>query len=100
QSGRLFSSALLAFDGGVALVHPVGPEVIRDVEYLHVCEARFVQLVVRRPHIGTMAPRAAPAIKNDERFAGQWLSPPSQRFDALRIRTGPDVLGTGNMRLH
>ena len=47
-----------------------------------------------------MAPGATPAIENNERFAGQWFYPPAQRFDALRIRTGPDVLRAGNVRLH
>src|SRR5215469_16334144 len=57
----------IAFRDQIALAHPIGAEVVGDVERLYVGETQRVQELICRVDVGAMAPRAASAIKHDSR---------------------------------
>ena len=69
-SQRAFSS-LVSLANWIAFRDPIHPEVIRNVENLHIGEAHCTQCIVGRLHVRAMVPGAAPAIQDDELFRGK-----------------------------
>src|SRR5208337_1028458 len=64
------SARLLALGDGITLVHPVGAEVIGDVNGLYVGESERLQYLVCRVHVRAVSPGAASAVDDDGGIPG------------------------------
>src|SRR5579864_3572125 len=72
QYAHLFQEApryLVPFGNRITFFDPVRPEVVCNIENLHVGEAHCAHRVIGRLDVRTMAPGTTSAIKNDESVA-------------------------------
>src|ERR1017187_5285199 len=93
------AQSLLSLGNWIALIHPIGAEIVSDVEHLDVGEAHGAQRIVGRLDVRTMTPGATATINHDELFSGKRLNARAQLLAADLAGTRTDVLGTGNMCL-
>src|ERR1019366_8533541 len=93
------AQSLLSLGNWIALIHPIGAEIVSDVEHLDVGEAHGAQRIVGRLDVRTMAPGATATINDDELFPGERSNARLQLLEADFAGTRTDVLRTGNMCL-
>ena len=89
---------LFSLGSWIALIDPIGAEIVSNIKHLDVGETHRTQGVAGRFDVRAMAPRAATAIKNDELVSGQRLNPLAQLLQAAVAQGRTKVLGSGNMR--
>ncbi len=93
------SQISLSLGSGIALVHPVGAEVVRDVEHLHGRETHRAQCIVGRLDVRAVVPGATAAVNNDELVPGQSRNSLAQLLQSALAGGRRDLLGARNMRL-
>ena len=64
------TQSLLSLGNCIALIYPIGAEIVSHVKHLDVGEAHRAQRIVGRLDVRTMAPGATTAIDHDELLAG------------------------------
>src|SRR5215472_3138716 len=89
----------IAFRDQIALAHPIGAEVVGDVEGLYVSETQRVQELICRVEVGAVAPRTAPAIKHDSRVLRQRLYAVAEHLLAFVTGRRSDIFSTWNVSL-
>ena len=97
QQNEFSHQNLLAFDGGIALIDPVGAEVVGDIENFQVGEAHRVELVVGGGDVGAAIPWAAAAVENDGGVFGKRGDAVFEDLKAAFLIGGARVLGAGNV---
>ena len=75
---------------GIAPIHPVGFEIVVEVQDFHIGEAHRLQGIVSRLNVGAMGPRAAAAIEHDVAVLREGSDPFFERLKALGL--GPGTL--------
>ena len=85
--------------GGITAAHPVGAEIVRDVEHLYVRITEFEEFLAGGVNVGAVAPGTASAVQDDGLLLRQRFNASTESFPSLGLRAGADVLGTWNVRL-
>src|SRR5438477_1445595 len=91
--------SLVSLANRIALVDPIRPKIVRNKEDFHVGEAHGAQRIVGGLDIGAVAPRATPAIQNDELVLRQGFHPLPQGLQTCLTGGWANVFRVGNMRL-
>src|SRR5579884_4045610 len=75
QTTTLFFKTHSPFGCGIPFVHPVGAEIVGDVEHPHVGVSEVPQLLIGGVNVGTTVPWAAAAIHHNQGVFGQCCHP-------------------------
>src|SRR5579862_5413446 len=95
---RRMPTRSLRFLRRVALRHPVGAKVVRDVERADMREAHLVQQLPRGSDVGALVPGAATAVDHDRPAAGQGGHACAECVESGGTRSGTGILGAGDVR--
>src|SRR5437868_4906502 len=91
--------SLVSPANGIALLDPIRPKVVCDMENFYVGETHCAQCIVGWLDIRAVAPRATPAIQNDELVSRQAFHSLPQGLQSCLTGGWANVFRVGNMRL-
>ena len=90
---------LAAFLNRISLVGPVRPEIVGQIEDLHISKPHIPQFRERGSEIRAVIPRTAPTIKHNQLLSWKGVHSILQLLEPSRLRTLPYVFGSWDVTL-